>query len=208
VFNGIITGMVMPGGFHFPQKLTSGQIVRIEGQGYEELERRVLEFRLRQGSLVDPSGCDLEVVRADLKNYICTNFPRNCTQTPRAAPAPTDAPIIRRPFYPNIQRLSEWYARVAYRSLQFVDAAEANRRAAICAGCPQNCDFVGGCAPCNHQIERNALMVLGGRRVQNEPDLKACRVFGHHLPAAVWMRDPYSEPSHEVPSFCWKRPAA
>jgi hypothetical protein len=200
--NGIVTGMTLPGGWHFPEKLRTGQTVKIEGSGYHDLESRVLEFRLRQIDLVTPNTSTREKVQEDLREYVCTNFPNWCAKP--SGPPVESAPIVSRPFYPLINRLSEWYSGFSYRSLEFVDAAESNRRANICVNCPHNCDFKTGCAPCNKQVHDQSFLINAGRRVQNEPNLQGCRIFGHHLPTAVWLKDTFSVAQHDRPSFCWK----
>jgi hypothetical protein len=201
---GIITDLVMSGGWRFEQPLRSGQIVNIEGGSYHDLENRVLEFRLRQIDLVPPGTSTREQVQSDLREYICAKSPNNCRK-PVGPNAPLASPSTSHYSFINpFTRVSDWFSNLAYRSLEFVDAAESNRRSNVCVHCPHNTEWRTPCSPCNDAVGKEAFKAQAGKRVQNENHLRFCRIFGHYLPTAVWLKDTFSVAQHEKPSFCWK----
>jgi hypothetical protein len=72
---GIIDSVVCPGGWHYPQLLSSDQTVRITGFDLQQLLSNMLEFRLRHLELCGGAAkARIEAVRADLKDYLCAHF--------------------------------------------------------------------------------------------------------------------------------------
>jgi hypothetical protein len=91
----------------------------------------------------------------------------------------------------------------------FVEQAEAERRARICAGCPMNVQ-VHGCAPCHklvHWISGN----LFQRKTKHDGQLKACAVCRCANQAQIWFpleilaEGDTEEKQLLYPSFCWKK---
>jgi hypothetical protein len=68
-----------------------------------------------------------------------------------------------------------------------VAQAEANRRASICAECPQNVPFNSPCGGLCDELLGLVEGVVSGRRVERGNELKACGVCHCSLPAKVWL---------------------
>lgn len=91
---------------------------------------------------------------------------------------------------------------------ELVTQEEAERRAAICVGCPLNVGM-GGCAPCRVAIRELRTRVLDRHTTQDEK-LQSCGVCGCdnraqvHVPLAVLRTA--QRPEHTYPTFCWKSP--
>jgi hypothetical protein len=90
---------------------------------------------------------------------------------------------------------------------EWVAEEEAERRAAICAACPQNIE-VTGCTGC-HNIVNTITGFLGNRATGYDDQLKGCRVCGCsnraqvHVPLDVLHKG--VTPEIEFPTECWKK---
>jgi hypothetical protein len=200
---GIITSVVMPSGWHYPQLLSSGQTVKITAFGFEELLQNMLEFRMRHLDLCGAETASLEAVRRDLKVYICANFRQNCADSSGPSFAGTVGMGVndyKRP----IDRSGQWLAEVANHQVQHVDAALAAHRAQICAACPQNIRWATPCGPCNENVLVRIQNLNGSLRTPYDRNLFMCRIFGHVNEVAVWLGDTHSQPDSNPPANCWK----
>src|ERR1700757_3465382 len=105
VKNGIKTGVMMHGGWHYLQPIEgSQQPIRIEAATYELLERRVFEFRLANTEVVQTGSATRENVQEDLARAICTAFPDQCVGSWNALP--TTEPQIRQQHEAPINRIT------------------------------------------------------------------------------------------------------
>lgn len=91
---------------------------------------------------------------------------------------------------------------------QFVEQAEADRRATICLSCPHNKSMGGGCgALCDMTAE--AAAALSNHETSAGDRLKNCAVCSCYLKLKVWvpMEQINNEgiAEEEWPSFCWQR---
>lgn len=87
-----------------------------------------------------------------------------------------------------------------------VPQLEAERRAAICADCPQNVFPDKG--PFNQWADDIALKFVGKRQVSINDDLGNCAVCTCVLRVKVFTRGPFELTRTEfvqLPSFCWQR---
>jgi len=76
---GIISSVVPPQGWHYPQQLSSGQNVKITGFSFEQLLSSMLDFRRRHPELCGGMAqATMEMCRTDLKRYLCEHFRQNC----------------------------------------------------------------------------------------------------------------------------------
>lgn len=106
-----------------------------------------------------------------------------------------------------LDRVKAWLANRKYGKikLKYVDRAEADRRANICARCPQNRQWRSSCAPCVREIEHDAVVVGQNHLSALHDRLLACNIAGHENGVAVWLDE--SSLKHRVnyklPSFCW-----
>jgi hypothetical protein len=200
---GIITSVVMAGGWHYPQVIEGGQTHRITAFSFEQLLADMLEFRQRHPELVGGAqNANIDAVRRDLKTYICAHFRQNCAD---AHSAPSKAVGIGVTNYQTpIDRSANWLAKVAATHLEFVDTGLANHRAVICAQCPQNIRWATPCAPCNDNIQIRVQNLKGNFRTQYDRSLLMCRSFGHVNEVAVWLKDTHSTSEHTPPINCWK----
>jgi hypothetical protein len=203
---GIITSVVCPGGWHYPQQLSSGQTVKLTGFSFEQLLENILDFRRRHIELCGAENAYIEQVREDLKAYLCKHFPQNCADSKPSPKKVQGIGMTNRDYHRPIDRAGNWLAEVAHRKHDFVDVGLASHRAEICAQCPQNIRWQSACAPCNETVEVRLQNFKGNLRTPYDPRLHLCRVYGHHNAAAIWMNDTQSSPINPVPAHCWKQP--
>lgn len=193
----------MPGGWHYPQLLSSGQTVKITAFDLAGLLEDILDFRMRHLDLCGAQSARIESVRADLKTYICAHFKQNCADS--SGPAFAGAVGIGITNYKTpIDRTGQWLANVANQQLGLVDAALAAQRAVICAQCPQNIRWATPCAPCNDNVLVRIQNLKGSMRTPYDRNLLMCRVFGHANEVAIWLSDTHSQPDNPPPGHCWK----
>jgi hypothetical protein len=201
---GIITSVVPPGSWHYPQKLSSGQEVKITGFSFEQLLENMLDFRRRHIELCGAESAYIEQVRADLKAYLCATFPQNCADSRTAPQSAHGIGIVSREYHRPIDRAGDWLANIADDRPEFLDLGLANARAEICAMCPQNIRWVTPCAPCNETIEVRMQNFKGNLRTPLDRRLHLCRVYGHLNQVAVWLKNTGSTPLYPPPENCWK----
>jgi hypothetical protein len=188
-----LSSVIPPGGFHFPEPFNGGT-VRIEGGSYEEVARRLLQFRIDNG--IAP-GNPLD----EVYEYVCGKWPHFC----RAAS--TEPPATRPSVLPFTHRVVHWLSQFvrAVPSSSSVTAQEAARRASICASCPNNRRVETGCASCLDNIERVSFVWLRGR--ERDQRLGGCTALGQHngvaVHAAQWHDDPAAA---TLPAHCWRKP--
>lgn len=200
---GIVTSVVPPGGWHYLQKLSSGQNHKIIGYSFEELINNILDFRRRHIELCGAQSAYLEIVRADLKAYYCAHFRQNCADARVAPPAHIGIPV-RADYDRPIDRAGNWLSQVARARPEFVDIGLAGHRAQVCASCQFNIRWETPCAPCNETIQVRLQNFLGNMRTPLDRQLHMCRVFGHVNQAAIWLTDTQSKALHPPPAHCWK----
>jgi hypothetical protein len=203
---GIITSVVPPGSWHYPQAIPGGKSIRITGFSFEQLVENILEFRRRHIELCGAENAYVEVVRSDLKKYLCANFAQNCADSRSTPHGATGISVINQEYYRPIDRAANWLAEVGKTKQEFVDLALAGERAHICAQCPQNIRWQSPCAPCNDNVLIRSQNLKGNLRTPYDRHLFVCRVFGHVNEVAVWMKDTQSSPLHPPPAFCWHNP--
>jgi len=205
---GIITSVMPPSGWHYPQKLSSGEEVRLTGFTFEMLLDAMLDFRRRHPELCGgSSNATIEMVRADLKHYLCSHFRQNCADSPMS-PAITAGVGIGMPtgqrYHTPIDRAGDWLARIGHQRLEKVDPALAAHRAQICASCPQNVRWATPCAPCNDSILVRIQNAKGSLATPYDRHLQVCRVYGHTNEVAVWLVDTNHLPTEQLPPPpCW-----
>lgn len=104
------------------------------------------------------------------------------------------------------------FAKLMLGGFQFVDQAEADRRARICAGCFANTS-AQGCGTCR----KLASLITGpvaGKRTQYDSDLKVCAICRCVNAAKVWfpqaILDEITTPEQQAlfPDFCWQKQEA
>jgi hypothetical protein len=200
---GIITSVVPPGSWHYPQVLSSGQTVKITGHSFEQLLESMMDFRRRHIDLCGAESATIESVRQDLKDYFCKHFRQNCADS-RSAPAIQTGGIGITNYQRPIDRAGDWLGRIGNMAVERVDAALASQRAHICAQCPQNVRWATPCAPCNDNVLVRVQNAKGSVHTPYDRHLFMCRIFGHVNEVAVWLTDTHSEQQSQPPPVCWK----
>jgi hypothetical protein len=202
---GIITSVVCPGGWHYPQLLSSGQTVRIQSFSFEQLLTDMLDFRRRHLELCGGAAtATIETVRVDLKNYLCKHFRQNCADSPTSPAVTARVGIGITNYQRPIDRAADWLAKIGSLSMPKVDAALASHRAQICAQCPQNVYWQTPCGPCNDNVLVRVQNAKGSLRTPYDRSLAACRIYGHVNEVAVWLSDTHSSSEQNPPPICWK----
>jgi hypothetical protein len=204
---GIITSVVMPGGWHYAQKISTGQTVEITAFSFEELLSNMLDFRLRHLELCGAPSANIEAVRKDLKDYLCANYRQNCADSPNigSLPAASGPGIGNRADYDRpLDRAGQWIAELGNTRPERVDYALAGSRAQTCAQCPQNIRWKSPCQPCNDNILVRIQQAKGSLYTPLDSRLFMCRIFGHINEVAIWLPDTHSSSENPPPSNCWK----
>jgi hypothetical protein len=200
---GIVTSVMPPGGWHYPQVLSSGQTHRIEGFTFEQLLGNMLDFRSRHIELCGGNqNATIEAIRRDLKAYLCAHFKANCADSP-TVPTKQQGIGLANSYVRPIDRAADWLARRAQARVDLVDLGMAGARAHVCAQCPQNIRWQTSCAPCNDNVAVRVQQLKGNQRTPFDSRLFMCRVWGHVNEVAVWMTDTQTTPDHDPPQNCW-----
>ena len=197
---GMITAVMPPGGWHYPQKLSSGDTVKLQSFSFEDILETILEFRRRHMDLCGAESATIERVRADLKLYLCTHFRANCADSPGPAFAANHPqPTYQRP----IDRAGDWLAQIGNTRTEKVDYALAGTRAQICVQCPFNVKWQTGCQSCNDNIAIRIQNLNGSLYTPHDKRLLTCRAYGWANAVAVWLVNPLAKAEHEPPAHCW-----
>jgi hypothetical protein len=219
VKNGLAVMMIPAGGWRYEQPLSSGKTQILEENGYDELERLVLEWRLQHLSFIEPASANMEQVRTDIRLHICRVSPQNCLDKSGTAGFEIRQPLGNRSEHvPTIHRLNAWFALTQRANrIEYAPAGIAEARGKTCAECSQNVDWRDKmCAPCNAAISHQSLHLRGSRSLPEVivHKLGACRLYGHLNEAAVWLEEgPVLDKNsrsngadgkrEEKPSHCW-----
>lgn len=189
---GITTGVVPRGGWHYKQ---DGLDETIDSDSPENLCKRVLQHRVNRGI---PVGN----VEEDISNYIKSVSPHNDRFRRQAAFVPEVSRI--RPIQPLIERIKEWLVSKQGKIAKLTDEFERQRRAEICAQCPQNIPWQSSCGECNSDTIYRGNLVRQKTEAPLDKKLRACRVNNLYLQTAVALEKeelPLKNP--ESPSQCW-----
>ena len=197
---GIVTSVVPPGGWKYPQTLSTGQTVEVEAFGFEDLLKSILEFRQRHLDLCGAENATVEAVRRDLKDHFCRHFRQNCADSPGPSYSAIGVPsTYKRP----IDRAGTWLAEIGNQRNEKVDYALAGTRAQICVQCPQNVKWQTGCQSCNDNVAIRIQNLNGSLTTPLDRRLLSCRVYGWVNAVAVWLANPTAQAEHEPPAHCW-----
>jgi hypothetical protein len=195
-----------PGGWHYPQVLSSGETIKIHGFTFEQALQNILEFRTRHPDLCGGSAeATIEQVRIDLKKYLCSHFKQNCADAPTMPHIPSRTGIGIANYERPIDRASDWLSRVGHQHIEKVDAALAAQRAQVCAGCPQNIRWATPCQPCNEHVLVSIQNAKGSAHTPYDRNLFSCRMYGWTNEVAVWLTNPMGKlkENQKPPDICW-----
>ena len=196
----VIESMVMPGGWHKPEKDRLGRDMPepIRAPTYQGLIDAVIKFRADN---VIPIGD----VRAEVDQYICTTFPRMCHQFEGVARIEIQHSVspIRTLTDDMIQTMDRQLQDHSTEELELKQ--EAQRRADICAGCRYNVRWNSNCGSCVEAVNRMSAILRAGNAVVHERELRACQILRHENRSAVWLRMEKIGKSPDLPGYCWAR---
>jgi len=129
-----------------------------------------------------------------------------CAKMSDAAPE-----VLRQKRLIGWRDIKAFFAAVAswWKAGECVSQDEADRRAAICAGCELNQSvFLPGCPGCTN-IAAEVFKFIGGKKTASDAALKSCGHCGCQNSVIVWapldvlVKNETELP--EPPSHCWKR---
>ena len=201
---GVITSVVPPRGWKYPQLLSTGQSVEIVGYSFEQLLENIVDFRRRHSELCGGAQkADIGTVREDYRTYVCKHFRQNCASGVNT-PAVQTGGIGVTNYVSPINKAADWLAALSNTRPEYADAALAAQRAQICAQCNQNVQWQTPCAPCNENILVRTQNAKGSLSTPYDRNLLVCRTHGWHNAVAVWLKNPQSTPQQAVPEHCWK----
>lgn len=198
----VIESVVMPGGWHKPEKDRLGQDLPepIRADTYKKLIEAVVQFRL-------DNSIPLGDVKAEVDEYICTTFPHMCHYIENARVVITvgKPPPNRRPSLTD--DIIQWFVRVLkdHSIDKLVTPDVAKQRAEICRKCKLNIRWNESCGSCVETINRSSALVRFGQDVPHGKELKGCQVLRHENRSAVWLKDEFLESDDSLPSYCWAR---
>ncbi len=193
----VLEGVIPPGGFHFPDN-SGGTEVRIEGYSIPDVAANVLRYRMANNR---PPGNPFQ----ELIDYICNAWPHFCMETDSGEipHAGLPEPLSRR----CAAWMASWFSTVS--DDPGVPQAEADRRAAVCAGCPNNKDHeAGGCGACTAQVARLSFIYRRNRQTPSDAQLRCCDLFDSPLQATVWsakLPAATEDQRARKPVNCWRQ---
>jgi hypothetical protein len=158
--------------------------------------RNMFELLRRLGSLREAYGGDLQPGWQDrVCNKICDDpkMKHLCSDTGDTERQITNADVLR-----FLATVTKWAASGG----SIVDSETSERRAAICADCPENVP-VRGCMGCSSAIPK-IMTLMKGAITTRDDELQGCNVCGCQLRAKVHLpRDVMVDGDNTFPDHCW-----
>lgn len=172
--------------------------VRINSATISGLRYLVQEHLLANGFPVEPD------FKEWVDNEVCTQNSMGhpfCGDTP-PKPVSERMPLLT---YATASRFLRTMLQVA-RNREFVPREEAERRAAVCAGCPL-ASSIGGCQSCWSAL-RDVTRALQGNPLPVTDDKAFCGACGCYIPLKAWIPNPVLDRAEtERPLYwegCWR----
>jgi|694.fasta_scaffold03032_32 hypothetical protein len=187
-----IEGMIPPGSWHYFQS-----DVKLTGDSLNDLYKVVEEHRAN-------NSLPLGDVKGDVNNYICGNWPTFCHGVDSVTINVGHWEAVTRSAE-LLQDISTW-ANNLLRSMEpytLVQDQEAERRAAICAQCPNNAAWRSGCGSCINAADRACAAVRQARETSNAKKLGGCSLLRHDNRTAVFIDKEKLASSGNLPTNCW-----
>lgn len=180
-----------PNGYYF----IDSDSVRHEAAGLDGLVKALTQYRVRNAK---PIGKP----RREIVDFICAKSPHICTGDPREVKEKYKEIAM------GSSAVIKWITALRERQRktpsEFVTQTEADRRAAICAACPFNREWRGGCGGCNDTYDRLTGIARKGKLATGWEKLLGCRKLGWDNRTAVWLNG-LSATAPDLPEQCWRR---
>ena len=187
--------MVPPGGWHFP----IGPGITITAGSYKELADKIFAYRLQHGI---PEGN----IEREIDRYVCSRWPHTCQMEPVDYGIPAQ-PEKQADILTRVSRVtSRMIAAMPQGGYQLVNQTEAERRAEICAKCPLNTAWRGGCGSCTANIATLGVTIRKHRNTKFDASLKACSQTAADLQMLVHLPESALPVAPEMtpPPNCWR----
>jgi len=181
-----------PGGAYFYTVEQTGRFF----QSRTSLRHICLEVmeHLAVNKLPVPSPRDMAL---EIQDHMCKRIPKGFCDD-------KDAGVPGIDFF-SIIKATELLVNQKTKPDFYVDANEANRRAAVCQHCSLNLRHV--CTNCNGMKQTFAGLIGGRRKTQYDDTLGVCAACGCGLAAKVHVNAKYLDSNKEeqakLPAFCW-----
>ena len=181
------------GGFTYTEKTTGARFSHFT---LDSVLRDVLMHRIANGINVPPGW------EAIVEDEMCQNYVEGtCAEV-----ANTESTGPRSIKMSDVKNFLTVASSWVMSGIKLVDPEEAEKRAGICAVCPQN-QTIAGCLGCNNLVGVTK-KVLGNRGTTYDGELKGCAVCSCynavqvHLPLEILAKG-VTKDMH-FPSNCWK----
>lgn len=200
----VIESIVMPGGWHKPEKDRLGRDMPepIRAATYRALIDAVAKFRADN---MIPIGD----VKTEIDNYICLTFPHMCHSiigaevTIQISHGPRSVATAKTLTDEMIQTMDQQLTNHSSENLEL--RQEAQRRADICRRCQFNAKWNNSCGSCVEAVNRLSTILRAGQDVTHSRDLKACQILKHENRSAVWLRLDGIASNPNLPQHCWAK---
>tara|TARA_R100000808_G_scaffold15629_1_gene35981 strand:- start:8348 stop:8947 length:600 start_codon:yes stop_codon:yes gene_type:complete len=175
--------------------------VLVKGNHFGHLLAKVEEHMSANGI---PVPLNLEEY---VENYMCGLFPDKCVEVE----VKTQPDKAKKMTVGDVLRFTAMIGADMMNGRKRVANEEANRRANVCASCPDNID-PDGCTGCNRgKMEKLVDALTGSIATPDDSRLKSCRHCGCINRAQVWFpleilqKFTTKEVNQALPSNCWKK---
>jgi hypothetical protein len=133
-------------------------------------------------------------------------YAQACKQSPETCSGDSSEQRFARQVVSVKGRVLAWFARMRQKrdsqGISFVGDDERNQRVQICAGCPNNTQYPGGCSSCKKVVTEFRKDLVGGRAIDSR--LAGCAVLGEDVAASVWLEE-VREENNDLPAHCWRK---
>lgn len=173
--------------------------VIIEGDSWLELVQNVKNHRAANGYIIPVTFI------SDVEAGVCELFPAMCKDGSGKDIVP------ERITWAQVAQFTSIMIESLVKGWPKVDQKEADRRAGICATCPDNVK-AEGCTGCNtKRIKQMVQAVAGSSSTKFDSNLESCRHCGCLNKAQIWFpldilqKHMEKRVSELLPTGCWKK---
>jgi len=169
-----------PGGWHFIEDKTT-----IRGETPEEVEGKLLDYRIRNGI---PPGNPMQ----DLLNFTATRWPNLVENAEEPPAAPKDHPVY--------EKVWNWLVSISHLTNPGdVPYEQALEQTKICSQCPLNLPYPKSDDILKDEVERRSFLLRKGR----PSNLGFCLHHQWDSRVAVYRNRNAINPRADSPTICW-----